>query len=524
MVNTESSYTVDDNVRFINSTVNSVYELVALIPGSDIILNYLKESYQHDPFRVLLELFLVFFAIKYMLAKRYKPNDNSVKLTNKEIDELVEEWQPEPLVPSLTAYDRMNLEKTPVIIGPQSAKPKVAGHTKPLMNLATTNYINLVASEQIKDKAIKTLRNYGVGSCGPPGFYGTIDVHMDLEKDIAKFLGVDEAIIYAQGFSTISSVIPAFSKRGDLLVVDDGVNFAVQKGVQISRSNVRYFKHNDMEDLERVLEEIRVDDLVHKKRLTRRFIVTEGLFANHGDIAPLPKIIDLKFKYKYRLILDESQSIGVVGKRGAGLTDLYNVNAAEIDMIVGSMATTLCASGGFCAGSHEIVDHQRLSGQAYCFSASIPAMLAVSASEALKVIQEQPNLLTELQERVVSIRQTLKHKALDPLVEFSSPDIDSPAPFFHIRVKPTFLKLHLKDDETAVPREDEERLLQDVVDECAYQGVLITRAKYVAEQEKICPRPSIRIHATTGLTKKETEKAAGVVKAAITKVLGKWRR
>jgi hypothetical protein len=83
MVNTESSYTVDDNVRFINSTVNSVYELVALIPGSDIILNYLKESYQHDPFRVLLELFLVFFAIKYMLAKRYKPNDNSVKLTNK---------------------------------------------------------------------------------------------------------------------------------------------------------------------------------------------------------------------------------------------------------------------------------------------------------------------------------------------------------------------------------------------------------------------------------------------------------
>jgi serine palmitoyltransferase len=83
MVNSDRPYTVDDNVRFINSTVNSVYELVALIPGSDIIMNYLKESYQHDPFRVVLELFLVFFAIKYMLAKRYKPNDNSVKLTKK---------------------------------------------------------------------------------------------------------------------------------------------------------------------------------------------------------------------------------------------------------------------------------------------------------------------------------------------------------------------------------------------------------------------------------------------------------
>lgn len=132
---------------------------------------------------------------------------------------MVEEWHPEPLVPALSSFDRMNLEKTPVIIGPQSAKPKVAGHTKPLLNLATTNYINLVSSEQIKEKAINTLRNYGVGSCGPPGFYGTIDVHMDLEKDIARFLGTEETIIYAQGFSTISSVIPAFSKRGDLLVV-----------------------------------------------------------------------------------------------------------------------------------------------------------------------------------------------------------------------------------------------------------------------------------------------------------------
>lgn len=106
-----------------------------------------------------------------------------------------------------------------MIVGAQSAKTKVAGHTKPLMNLATTNYLNLLASEQIRQKAVETLRNYGVGSCGPPGFYGTIDVHMDLEKDIARFLGTDDAIIYAQGFSTISSVIPAFAKRGDYLVV-----------------------------------------------------------------------------------------------------------------------------------------------------------------------------------------------------------------------------------------------------------------------------------------------------------------
>lgn len=416
------------------------------------------------------------------------------------------------------------MERTPVILGAQSAKPKVAGHAKPLMNLATTNYLNLLASDQIRDKAISTLRNYGVGSCGPPGFYGTIDVHMDLERDIAQFLGTEQAIIYAQGFSTISSVIPAFCKRGDILVCDEGVSFAIQKGVQISRSIIKWYKHNDMADLERVLEEIRMDDLVHKKRLTRRFIVSEGLSANVGDIAPLPKLIELKKKYKYRLVLDESQSIGVLGSRGAGLTDLFDIPAADVDMIVGSMANALCSSGGFCAGSEEIVDHQRLSGLAYCFSASIPAMLAVSTSEAIQIIKKEPANLVELAERGRTFRQVLSHKTLEPYIELSSGDLDNAAPFFHIRAKPAFLGSRLLDNEAELARDNEEYLLQDLVDECAYQGVLVTRAKYVIDQERACPRPSIKISVTIGLTKKENEKAAGIVKSAIIKVFSKWRK
>ncbi|KAI9013746.1 pyridoxal phosphate-dependent transferase [Phycomyces nitens] len=513
-----------DDAIFFNSTVNSVYEMITAIPGSHLVIVYLKNAYQNDPFRIALELFLVFFAIKYMLAKKYKPHDNAVILTVKEVDDLVEEWQPESLVPTLNTLDKLNLDSTPVILGPQSAKTRVSGHAKPLLNLATTNYLNLAASEQICESAIKTLKEYGVGSCGPPGFYGTIDVHMELEKDIAQFLGTEEAIIYAQGFSTISSVIPAFSKRGDLLVVDDGVSFAVQKGVQISRSNVRYFKHNNMDDLERVLRDIQTDQDKNNKRLTRRFIVTEGLFANFGDIAPLKKLVELKKKYKYRLILDESHSIGVIGNNGRGLTDLYSVDATEVDMIVGSLSNAFCASGGFCAASTEVVDHQRLSGSAYCFSASMPAMLAVSASEALKVIRQQPTVLKELSERAQVFRQILSHKSLESLIRVSDGDLQSPAPFFHIYPKNSFLRSRALDHEIDIPRVDQERLLQDVVDECAVQGVLVTRAKYVHDQEKSCPRPSIKIHVTIGLTKKENEKAAGVVKSAITKVFGKWRK
>ncbi|KAI8096600.1 pyridoxal phosphate-dependent transferase [Halteromyces radiatus] len=508
---------------FINSTVHSVYELVVAIPGSTLAFNYLKNAYQDDPFRIALELFLVFFALRYMLSKKYKPHDNAVKLTEKEIDELVEEWQPESLVPKLSSYDKFNLEKTPMIVGAQTAKTKVAGYTKPLMNLATTNYLNLVSSEHIRQKAIDALKNYGVGTCGPPGFYGTLDIHMQLEKDIARFLGTDEAIIYAQNFSTISSVIPAFSKRGDLLVVDDRVNFAIQKGVQISRSNVRWYKHNDMNDLERVLNEIQLDTLRHKKRLTRRFIVTEALFSNYGDVVPLPKLIELKKKFKYRLILDESQSIGVLGRRGAGVTDHFGVDAKDVDMIVGSMASALCSSGGFCAGSVEIVDHQRLSGSAYCFSASLPAMLTISASEAINIISQQPNLLRELRERVQAFRHTLAHKSLDALIDVdtsSGPDA-AVVPFFHIRIKPSFLASR----NANLSREDEERLLQEVVDECASQGALVTRAKYVDDQERGLPRPSIKIHVTVGLSKKENDKAATIVKSALTKVLSsKWKK
>lgn len=160
-----------------------------------------------------------------------------------------------------------------------------------MTNLASYNFYNLVANETLKEKAIQTLRTYGVGPCGPPGFYGTQDVHMKTEADIAAHLGTQAVIVYAQAFSTISSVIPAFSKRGDIIIADEAVNYAIRKGIQISRSTVRWYKHNDMEDMNRVLERVTKEQA--RKSLTRRFIVTEGLFENVGDMVDLPKLVRL---------------------------------------------------------------------------------------------------------------------------------------------------------------------------------------------------------------------------------------
>ena len=263
------------------------------VPGSAIFLRYVKSSYQNDPIRSALELFLFLFAVRYLLAPKYSTKSKSyVALSEEEVDELVDEWQPEPLVAPQTAFEEAENEKRPVIVGPSGPRSKLS-NGRTVINLASYNFYNLIANETLKEKAIQTLRTYGVGPCGPPNFYGTQDVHMKTEADIAQHLGTQACIIYAQAFSTISSVIPAFSKRGDIIVADEAVNYAIRKGIQISRSTVRWYKHNDMEDMQRVLARVVKEHA--KKPLTRRFIITEGLFENIGDMVDLPKIVGYAF-------------------------------------------------------------------------------------------------------------------------------------------------------------------------------------------------------------------------------------
>lgn len=158
----------------------------------------------------------------------------------------------------MTDFQKFELEKSVTFIGPVGLKVKgVDGRER--LNFASFNFLGLMNTEVVKEKAIEALRTYGVGTCGPPGFYGTLDCHLDLEAKLAAFSGQESAIIYSQGFSCISSVIPAFAKRGDVVLADESVNFAIQKGIQISRSTVKYFKHNDMADLERLMQLVQED-------------------------------------------------------------------------------------------------------------------------------------------------------------------------------------------------------------------------------------------------------------------------
>ncbi|CAL1710026.1 unnamed protein product [Somion occarium] len=511
------------------------------LPGSSVVARYVKSSHQNDPGRTLLEVFLIIFAIRTLLQSRTRADNSGkhfISFDEKEIDELVDEWTPEPLAAELSPKEQAELASIPVIVGPTGPKPKLS-NGKTVLNLASYNFTGLAGNEDIKQSGVETLRKYGLGSCGPPGFYGNQDVHIQLEKDIADFLGTESAILYSQAFSTISSVIPAFCKRGDLIVADRGVNFSIQKGLQISRCTVRWYDHNDLNSLEQVLEAIEKERQKKRSPLTRRFIVTEGIFDHDGAMSDLPKLL----KFKYRLILDESISFGSVGRTGRGLTELYNVPADQVDMLVGSVANGLASAGGFCAGTNIVVNHQRINGTSFVFSAAMPALLTVAASEGISILRNTPSILSTLQENIRAVRVILdrvdcisipSHPASAtihlhvklPSPMHLSPRVPPPSPSLSSSSsgKPSNPLSPTPREAPQFDAELEEKLLQDVVEEALAQGVLITRAKRLRGQELNDIRPSIRLAISAALNKKDCEKAANVVKAAFVKIVGRQRR
>ncbi|KAL2751953.1 hypothetical protein ACRALDRAFT_1066400 [Sodiomyces alcalophilus JCM 7366] len=504
---------LDETQLLLKSWLRYVVTTFQKLPGSAVLVRYVQSSYQNDPIRSAIELVLVIFFIRYLLSPSYSTQkQNYVKLRDDEIDELVDEWSPEPLVDSLTAFEEAEAEKLPVIVGPSGPKSKLS-NGRTVTNLATYNFYNFNANEQIKEKAIQTLRTYGVGPCGPPQFYGTQDVHMKTEADIANYLGTEGCIVYAQAFSTISSVIPAFCKRGDIIVADRAVNYSIRRGLEISRSSIKWYQHGDMDDLERVMQKV-VKEQAGKK-LTRRFIVAEGLFEMTGDSVDLPKLVELKEKYKFRIILDETWSFGTLGRSGRGLTEAQNVDPTQVDMIVGSLAGPLCAGGGFCAGAKDVVEHQRISAASYTFSAALPAMLAITASETLNLLQSNPDILTQCRDNIRAMRAQL-----DPRSDWVTCTSVPENPILLLVLKAEVVKGR------NLSISDQERLLQECVDEALANGVLITKLKtmpllnYVGSQNDGWQvQPALKVCVTSGLSKKEIEKAGITIRHAITKVL-----
>lgn len=313
--------------------------------------------------------------------------------------QFLESWVPEPLVPLINVEQNKNV-LNPHIITSKAGKYITVDGVE-CLNFCTHNYLGLADHPRLEQTSIEAVRKYGVGSCGPRAFYGTMDVHLTLEEELAQFLNLQEAVLYSYGFSTIASAIPAYAKPSDIILVDEQCNFAIQQGMVASRSRIIKFKHNNMRHLEQLMEELAQDQLrkYGKTNKIRTFLIVEGLYAKTGDLCPLKELIELKKKYKIRLFVDESRSFGVLGSEGRGITEHFNVDINEVDLTMGSLENALCAYGGFCAGSTFIVDHQRLAGAGYCFSASLPPLQTQVALESLRIIREIPSLIRDAQEK-----------------------------------------------------------------------------------------------------------------------------
>lgn len=433
----------------------------------------LSPFFEVPTYHLLLELSLVLWVVSLLLKKSYNPQ-TATPLTEKEKEELIRDWIPEPLVSEADA----SLEPISYdVLEGKAGKYLSIGGSR-YLNLCTSSFLGMTENEHVQEEAVKCLRQYGVGSCGPRAFFGTIDVHLDTEKRISQFMGTQETCLYSLGFSTVASVIPAYAKRSDIIYADESVCFSIQKGLQASRSKIVYFRHNDCSHLEQLLlQQEKLDKKNPKKAaVVRRFLVSEGIFAKSGDLCCLPELLALKKRFRLRLFLEETFSFAVLGATGRGVLEHFGVFIDEVDLVVASLETALGSTGGFTTGSSYIVDHQRLSAPGYVFSASLAPLCAAAAKKVIDLVDELPHILTELHDICLQM-----HAALSDIngLSLGGDDI-SPLKFLYLS------------QSTGERRADEE-ILQNVVKHCRELGVAVAVPRYLESDEHLLPPPSIRI-------------------------------
>jgi serine palmitoyltransferase len=452
--------------------------------------------------------------ILYLLVQSSSKPSKSKKdrpLSEKEVQELCDEWQPEPLGAPLTEFQRAWVD-SPLVHSSTVGRVATINGREGVLDFVSLNFLGLAGHPDILAAAHATIRRFGVGSCGPRGFYGTLDVHLELEAALAKYMGTQEAILYPYDLATLPSIIPAFANRKDVIVADEGCNYAIRNGCSLSRARILFFKHNDVADLERILKQIAHEDRKQNRPLNRRFVVVEGVYANTGEVAPLAEIAELKNKYKYRLIVDDSVGLGVLGSSGRGASEEAGLDADDVEIVGASLGNSLATIGGFCAGDREIVDHQRLSGAGYCFSASLPPYLASAGTAALAIISSEGGERSKkARSNAQRFRSAVTAARIPGLKLVGGPE-SAASPLVHLRLDPA------PTDRADYPVGD--FLLQQLVEDCLNkEGVLFTVSKYSNLEAAYRPPPSVRIALSAAHTTHDVDKAVAALGASAKRIL-----
>ena len=284
---------------------------------------------------------------------------------------------------------------------PQDSEVVVNG--KRVIMVGSNNYLGLTTHPRVKEAAIKAIERFGSGCAGSRLLNGNLEVHEELEKKLARFFRKEAALVFATGYQTNLGAISALLGRNDVAIIDKYDHASIIDGCRLSFGQAKKYRHNDMKDLERVLE---------GTKSKGKLIIVDGIFSMDGDIADLPSIVKLARAYDARVMVDDAHAVGVLGEGGRGTAEHFALEN-QVDLIMGTYSKSLAAIGGFVAGSREVIDYIKHVGRSMMFSASLPPSLVATVSTALDIIEEVPQLRIQLWKNTRKMLQGYKALGFD---------------------------------------------------------------------------------------------------------------
>ena len=274
------------------------------------------------------------------------------------------------------------------IEGKQGTEVEMEGHN--VLMFGSNAYTGLTGDDRVINAGIEAMKKYGSGCAGSRFLNGTLDIHVQLEKELAAFVGKDEALCLSTGFTVNSGVIPCLVGKSDFIFCDDRDHASIVDGRRLSFAKQQKYKHNDMKQLERLVK--------RAPKNAVKLIIVDGVFSMEGDLAPLPEIIAIKKRFQNVVVMvDEAHGLGVFGRDGRGVCDHFGLTD-DVDLIMGTFSKSLASIGGFIAADSTIINYLRHNVRTYIFSASATPAATASALEALHIIQNEPERIAHLWE------------------------------------------------------------------------------------------------------------------------------
>ncbi|MBR2391612.1 MAG: pyridoxal phosphate-dependent aminotransferase family protein [Clostridia bacterium] len=269
--------------------------------------------------------------------------------------------------------------------------------------IGSNNYQGLTSDPRVIAAAVKATEEFGTGCSGSRFLNGTTTLHIELEKELAEFLGKEDCVTVSTGFQTNLAIISCIAGRKDYIFCDKENHASIYDGCKLSYAKMVRFNHLDYDELEKKLEEVPEDAGI--------LIITDGIFSMTGDICDLPRLVEIKKKFGARLLVDDAHSLGVLGKTGAGTAEYFDL-IDEVDLICGTFSKSLASLGGYCACSHEVAEFIRHNSRPFIFSASITPGCLAATLEALRIIKAEPERVQKLSDAAEYMRKCLRERGI----------------------------------------------------------------------------------------------------------------